>query len=439
MNKYDFMIKKSILLLALIHVGFGVVAQKARKKRPTRERSPQQELVYDNVNYLEAIKSVQFFPAEQENALPVIELHSGDRLALSFDDLRADVRNYYFSIEHCDANWNPSRLSPLEYAEGFNEERVLDYQTSVNTLQPYTHYRVDFPTSNIRPKLAGNYLLKVYEDADKSRLVITRRFYVLSPLMPVYTELFPSIDISKRNKNQKLNLRISTGGLTINNPYQDVKILVMQNNRPDIREWLTTPRFVNNNELIYNDNNTLDFAGGNEFRYIDLRSLRLASERVANIRLDSAVRIDLVPDEKYTDASYASVFDENGAFFIRNQDKASADTESDYAWVTFALLDDKGGDGAVYVVGGFNNYRLDEINRMAYNDSQKKWQGAILLKQGLYDYEYAYVNSSGEIDVSFSSGNHFETDNTYQILVYVRRQGTTWDELVGYADIDTVK
>lgn len=415
--------RKLFLAVLLLHLCTALVAQ--RKKRAVRERTPQQELIYSNINYLPAIKTVQFYPNEHENALPVIELHSDDRLTLAFDDLRGDVRNYYFSIEHCSADWKPSRLSPLEYAEGFNEERVLEYRTSVNTLQPYTHYHVEFPTPNIRPKLAGNYLLKVYEDADKSRLIISRRFYVLAPLMTVSTELVPSVDVSKRNKNQKLNLKVNTGGLTVNNPYQDVKILVMQNQRPDVQQWVTTPLFVGNNELVYNDNKTLDFGGGNEFRYVDLRSLRLASERVANIRLDTVAYVDLVPDKIDNVVTYASVFDENGAFFIRNQDKADADTESDYAWVTFTLEGEASPTDTIYVVGGFNGYIRDGSNAMTYDAAQKRWQSRMLLKQGLYDYEY----------VGLAVSDHFETNNTYQVLVYSRRPGTTWDELVGYTEV----
>lgn len=429
------MIKKTILLVLFVHFGLGLMAQKQKRKRVVRERSPQQELVYDNLNYLPVIKTVQFYPVDLENALPIVELHSDDQLLLAFDDLRGDVRNYYFNIEHCDAHWEPSRLSPLEYAEGFNEDRIMDYRTSVNTLQPYTHYKVAFPTNNVRPKLAGNYLLKVYEDADKSRLVISRRFYVLAPLMMLSPQLVPSVDVAKRSSNQKLNLKVNTGGLTVSNPYQDVSVLVMQNQRPDIQQWLTTPLFVNDNELTYNDNKTLDFGGGNEFRYIDLRSLRLASERVANIRLDSAAWVDLIPDKNYKDASYASVFDENGNFFVRNQDKADADTESDYVWVTFSLQSDAKTDGSVYVVGRFNDYARGTASQMVYDAVQKRWQCTILLKQGLYDYEYVHVDPSNTVDVSFSSGNHFETNNTYQILVYNRRQGTTWDELVGYTEI----
>jgi len=428
-------LRKLIVIFVLLHICLGLTAQKQKKKRVSRERSPQQELVYDNIDYLPSIKSVQFYPADQENAFPVIELFSENQLMLAFDDLRGDVRNYYFSIEHCDANWNPSRLSPLEYADGYNEDRIINYSNSVNTLQSYTHYRVDFPTNNVKPKLAGNYLLKVYEDADKSRLIISRRFYVLAPLMSVSPELVPSVDVAKRSKNQKLNVTVHTGGLTVNNPYQDIKILVLQNQRPDIQQWLTTPQFVNNGELRYHDNRTLDFGGSNEFRFVDLRSLRLASERMATIQVDSTVRVDLLPDENYRTASYASVFDENGQFFIRNQDKDNADTESDYIWVTFFLADDAVTGGAIYIVGGFNSYQRNEANKLTYDASQKTWRGTLLLKQGLYDYEYVYVSPTGEVNPTFSSGDHFETNNTYQILVYNRRQGTTWDELVGFSTV----
>jgi len=427
---------KILFSLLLVHFCLGGMAQKQKKKHAPRERSPQQELVYDNINYLPAIKSVQLFPDGAENAFPVIELFSDDQLLLAFDDLRGDVRNYYFGIEHCDASWKPSRLSPLEYAEGFNEDRITTYSSSVNTLQPYTHYELLFPTGQVKPKLAGNYLLKVYEDADKSRLILTRRFYVLAPLMSVSAERLPSTDVSKRHTNQKLNVTVHTGGLTVNNPYQDIKLLVMQNQRPDIQQWVTTPQYVNGSELKYNDNRTLDFGGGNEFRFVDLRSLRLASERMANIQVDSTVRVALLPDENYQQATYASTFDENGNFFIRNIDKENADTESDYIAVTFTLADDAVTDGTVYVVGAFNGYQRNESNRLVYHPDQKKWQATLLLKQGLYDYEYVHESTHGNTDPAFSSGNHFETKNTYQVLVYHRRQGTTWDELVGFSVLE---
>ena len=40
-----------------------------------------------------------------------------------------------------------------------------------------------------------------------------------------------------------------------------------------------------------------------------------------------------------------------------------------------------------------------------------------LLKQGLYNYKFAFVDSDGKI-VDYSSGNNFNTLNDYLIMVY---------------------
>lgn len=426
--------KVTILLLLTLTV---LTAFGQRRKRERQERSPRQELVYDNHQYLPTIKTVRLFPDELENALPVIDLHGTQQLHLSFDDLRADVRNFFFSIEHCTADWKPSRLNQLEYAHSFNEDRVLTYTSSVNTLQPYTNYRASFPSENVRPKLAGNYLLKVYEDADRSRLILTRKFYVVTSIITPTPQLLPSLDVARRQQNQKINLTVSTANITINNPYQDIKIRVMQNQRPDRDEWLGAPHFISDNSLIYNDAKTLDFGGSNEFNYVDLRSTRFASERVAHITIDSAVAVSLLPDEDLSPLAYGAVFDEDGAFFIRNQDKPDADSESEYMQVRFTLQDKQARNGAVYIVGGFNQYRYSDENKMTYNPESQTWTATLLLKQGLYDYQYSWVDGDGSIHATAFSGNHFQTGNTYQILVYVRRPGTTWDELLGYTQLFT--
>lgn len=429
------LIKRISLFLLILSVAAPSLAQK--RKRIPQERSPKQEIVYDDHTYLPEIKTVQLYPSSQESTLPVIDLFNNEQLILTFDDLRGEIRNYYYSIEHCGADWKPSRLNQLEYAHSYNEDPVLTYRSSINTLQPYTHYQVQFPSENVRPKLPGNYLLKVYEDSDKSRLILTRKFYVVSPAIAISPQLVPSMQAGQRQTNQKLNLELSTSAITINNPYQDVKILVMQNQRPDIQEWLTAPMFVNNTSLIYNNMATLDFGGANEFRFIDLRSMQLASERVAKISIDSNVRVTLMADENYGHAAYASVFDENGVFYIRNQERADAGIESEYAQVTFSLVGSNVSEGDVYIVGGFNRFQYTDDYKMHYNASTGVWSKDILLKQGLYDYEYAHVSPSGEVNPTAFSGNHFETGNHYHILVYVRRPGTTWDELLGYALIDT--
>lgn len=413
-----------------------------RNRRAARERSPQQELIYENHSYLPVIRSVQFHPKEEEAALPVIDMGAPSPLVLSFDDLRGDIRNYYYSIEHCTADWKSSNLSPLEYVEGFNEDRVLTFQSSVNTLQTYTNYQLEIPSRQVKPKLAGNYLLKVYEDADKRRLVLTQKFYVVRPVFSVLGEVLPSSNNQFRASNQKINLTVHTGSQRVNNPFQEVQVLVMQNQRPDVQQWLSRPSHVQEGTIQYRDLTTLDFPGGNEFRYVDLRSMRLASERVREIYRDSLMRIELLTDQATTGQSYGSLFDENGAFYLDNQDRPDAPEESDYALVRFSMEVDPLSlaaweesplsESQIHVVGAFNQYQRTAENRLHYQPETERWEVTLPLRQGLYNYEYVLESPNTGYAPFHFSGSHFQTGNAYQILVYFRRPGTTWDEIAAY-------
>jgi len=420
--------------LFLILMGSVLAAGAQKKKKREFERSPRQELVYEDKAYLSAIRTVQFHPEGRENRLPVYRLRSGERLKLSFDDLRADIRNYYIAIEHCNQDWTPARTSVLDYVDGHNEDRIDDYSMSKNTVQPYTHYAINFPTEYIRPKRAGNYLLKVYEDADRERLVLTRRFYVLNDLASVGAVVQSSRQTEGRLKNQKLNISLSTG-VAVSNPQRDLSVLVMQNQRPDNRQVSRNPSFASGSTFRYDAIGTFDFRANDEFRFVDLRSFRVPSERVREIIADSLTRAILFTDEDRRGESYAGTFDENGLFFVRNRDLNHDELEADYAYVTFSLKTDQNIRGNIYLVGGFNGFRRTDENRLVFDEQNGVWTVTVKLKQGLYDYEYVMENPDGEVITNAFCGSHFQTGNDYQILVYNRRPGTYWDELVGFAEI----
>ena len=78
------------------------------------------------------------------------------------------------------------------------------------------------------------------------------------------------------------------------------------------------------------------------------------------------------------------------------------------------------------------NWGKSEQSEMVWNDEFKVYQSTMLLKQGWYDYQYAYKNSDGEFDTLPFEGSHFETENEYEVLVYFRNLGSRYDQLVGY-------
>ncbi len=391
-----------------------------------------------NAVFRPEIKSVECYNASKESSFPVITLNSPDQIFLGFDDLTGQARNYYYTLQHCEADWSPSNLSPAEYLQSFMEDRLLDYVYSSGTLQKYVHYEIKLPNQNISVKLSGNYLLKVYENSNQNQPVLTRRIYIVAPRVNLLAEVAPSNDIALKNTNQKINFAVDYASLPVQNPYNDIRIVVMQNSRPETAVFNTRPAQLRGTQLLYNDIGTNDFSGGNEFRLFDARTLKLNSQYVYKIYRDTANTIILVNEFPRSQPNYIFQYDNDGNFFIRNQDGRDPRTDADYAHVYLNLAANKTPQqGNAYVVGKFNDYRLDEHSRMSYDPVKNHFYIDLLLKQGIYDYQYVWADKAGQTDYTLLEGSHFETENDYQLLVYYRPAGARWEELVGYKLLNT--
>lgn len=393
--------------------------------------------VYENKIYLPNIKTVLCYNSTREQSLPVIQLNSLETITFSFDDLLAGTKNYWYSIEHCTSDWQPSRISTIDYLGGFNDDRIIYYRYSSNTTRKYTHYELNFPNTQIQPKIGGNYLLKVYLDGDKNQPVVSQRFYIVDNQVAVSAEVTKSMQVADRNTKQKINFTINHS-MPIPNPYQDLKAIVMQNFNSNTAQLNTRPSFIRPNQLLFNDLTTNDFWGDNEFRKFDTRSLRYKADNVKDIYRDSeSVNVMLFQDAPRNTGAFANQYDENGNFFIKNTDGRDDKTEAEYMGVLFTLnAPAPSANGDAYVIGRFNNYTLSKENKMIYDAGRKQFYANIMLKQGLYDYEYAWYNNETKILESQPfEGSFFETENTYQVFVYYRRPGARWETLVGFANI----
>lgn len=391
----------------------------------------------ENKIYQPNIKTVLCFNSNQEQSLPLIQLANTESLTFAFDDLLGGTKNYWYTITHCTSDWKTSPISTMDYLASFSEDRIINYRYSTNTTRKFTHYELSLPNAQIQPKISGNYILKVYLDNDVNKPVISQRFYVLENQVAVGAEVTNALQVADRNSAQKINFTINYN-LQIANPYQDIKAVVMQNFNYNTAKINTKPAFIKPNQLIYNDINDNIFGGGNEFRKFDTRTLRYKADNVKDIYRDSKeINLMLFPDPPRNLSAFANQFDENGNFFIRNSDGQDEKIDADYMNVLFTLKATAPSEkGAAYVIGRFNNYTLSEDNKLIYDPTNKQFYNNLILKQGLYDYEYVWFDQTkNTLETNPFEGDFFQTENTYQIFVYYHRPGARWDTLVGYTNI----
>jgi hypothetical protein len=360
---------------------------------------------------------------------PILSLN--DRLILSFDDLNADEHDYTYKIVHCNYNWNSSNLSDSEFVDGFAEDRIRDYENSFNTLQPYTHYSLSIPNENTRLKISGNYIIYVINDYDE--VVFERKFVVFEPKVIVGVTVYKSRDISTIDTHQSVEFIINHPNFRINNPKEEIMPVVFQNNN-----WQTAieglkPQFYRGTQLLYKYNKETSFMAGNEFWYLDTKSIRNTTLNIAKVELGRDLyHAYLYTNEERIDQPYTLLEDINGNFVVRTLNGSNSNTDADYGWVHFSLscLEDLDGKD-VFISGNFNNWELNDANKLSYNEFTGLFEAKLLLKQGFYNYQYVTKNQDGAISNSDIDGSFYQTENDYTVLVYYKKFGARYTRVIG--------
>lgn len=384
-------------------------------------------IISDDVN----LKSIYIFNTNQKLAIPYAKL--GESFEISFDDIDADNKNYFYTVEHYDSNWEKSDIFDNDYIEGFNEAEITNYSYSFNTLKSFTHYSFKFPNKNMRILVSGNYLLKIYLD-DPDEPAFVRRLIIYEDIINIGAKVERAIIVSKRDFEQQVNFTLNHKNLNIDNPAEEIKVNILQNNSWNNAIYDLHHQYIGNNTLIYNYNDKTNFRAGNFFYHFDNKSIRTAGLYTDFIRLEDIYHTYLYTNLPRNLDPYTTQQDYNGGFVPRTIDGVDTNTEADYTNVHFSLKTiDTYYNSSIYVYGAFNDWRLEEENRMKYNKQYDVFSTDILLKQGYYDYKYVVVNNeTNKFKPDAISGSFYQTENNYSIIIYYRSMDSRFDRIVGF-------
>ena len=406
--------KKAIFFLSLVFIcNLNICAQR-------------NEILDKNIASLQVVANNDWL------SLPIINLNSNDFVNISFDDLTHEYHRYCYKIEHCEADWQTSSaLFESDYIDGFASGNTIDdVQESTNTVQLYTHYNISFPNNKCRPKISGNYRVTIYDENDEKHVVCRAYFMIVEPSMAVQLNVTTNTDIDINGKHQQVEMAVDYGNNIVSNPQTQIKTVVMQNSRWDNAVVNARPQYIKANGLQWIHCKDYIFDGGNEYRKFETLDVTHTTMGLESINWDGHnYHAWIWTDEPRP--SYIYDKDANGAFLIRNSDNIDNDVNSDYIITHFRLKTPQTAD-PIYINGFFTNDRFLPQYEMKWNEKNQQYEGELLLKQGYYSYQYLMMKPEGKLKPVPSEGNFYQTENTYQALIYFKANGDRTDRLVGY-------
>lgn len=382
-----------------------------------------------------SFSSLQIAPVGSPLAPPVITLGSSDRVEMKWDERSTDRRYLRYELIHCDADWRPSRLLVSEYLDGFNEATVDEPVLSAFSENLYHHYSITVPDGQMRPKVSGNYLIRVYDEEDPDRTLLQGRFYVVEPLADIASQVSSRTDVDVNDSHQQLSLGVETRrvpGLT--DPFSQLLLAVQQDSREDNAVLLSRPLRVQGTYAVYEHLPSLIFPAGNEYRRFETVTPRYPGLGVESVRYISPFyHYNLFTDTPRADSQYLYDQTQHGRYVTRNSDATDGDTEADYGIVHFTLDMPRRPDVDIYIDGDLTLRRFSPESRMVYNPETSRYEASLLLKQGSYNYQYLALpaGTEGPALTSVVEGDKFETVNEYFVRVYFRPPGARADRLVG--------
>lgn len=362
-----------------------------------------------------------------------LRLGSDDRLLIDFDLLGSKEPILVYRLIHCNANWQPSVLLPIEYINGFEKYEFGAPTASRNTLMPYVHYTLSLPNEQTQIKRSGNYLLEVSRLNEEDTPILSIPFGVSEETVSLTTHVHHSSPNEVRGRYQQVDVELQRARGSIARPEDELRIAVLQNGRWDNAVWLSHPSSVSTAWIRYDFTQGASFLAGNEYHKFEHLTERGSGMGVYRSHLKNDLyEVELFPISNRAEDSYRHEEDHNGIQIIRALHTDNPSMEVDYHLVRFTLRSPQLSEGSVVLDGQAFDHLPLEARIMEYDNTRQGYTLITPIKMGYQEYLCLFLpEGESTMNTTQTEGNHYQTSNSYTTLVYQRTPSDRADRLVG--------
>ena len=332
-----------------------------------------------------SIRTIQLYAGASERRLPVLPLRGGRQLTLEFDLMESTGRPLSVHFYHADRSWRKD-LTPAEYMDSFQDDDLLTYTRSRGTVVDYTHYTYQFPNDDIRFRVSGNYILRVTEQGRRSAVLFERPFYVTESAGVVAMRVDDVPMSGQRSPSDLPSAQFTPPPDLRGVPFQ-YQTCFVRNGRLDTARCTDRPRLMQQPTLGFELYRDRAFRPTTADYFLDLRALRTGGAIEATDRTATPVRVQLEPDYAQFPGRMALGDPLDGQVVVDEAVRGvgEPDVEADYARVRFSFVppNERPLQGGLQLNGTFG-----ESTRMRWRPDRGRYEGEVLLKQGLYEYYY---------------------------------------------------
>jgi hypothetical protein len=361
----------------------------------------------------ETIKSIQLYRNGSVNNPPIIELKTTQQLTLAFDELTDLSGQFRIIFTHHNRDWSESNIPEDWYLDGMNELIVGGGNKNQLSTPSYFHYDAEFPNQQLQFKISGNYMLHVVDFSSGTRL-FSLPFFVTENAGEMRSWVETKYNAGPEGQAIDRPFSEFIYPDFIEFPQFDLNFYFVQN-----RFWGDFKR-SENYDFTEEDRTQFHLSEENAFpANFDFIGLRLN-----NFFIDGRQIVDWLPEKKPPKIVLREdILNFNSrpiSGWGASYGEPKTTENSRYAEVKFRFQD--GGQFSaskgVYLVGDFNQWVLEDNNKLTYNENSGYWETTSLIKQGTYTYKYAIKESSDQIDDLILSDSITRQNQEYTSFVY---------------------